>query len=33
MAAHTRVLLDSFYAPFNEELAKLLNNDAFKWAK
>jgi hypothetical protein len=24
-------LLQEFYAPFNEKLAKMLNNDGFKW--
>jgi len=33
MAARTRALLDSFYAPFNKELATLFKQDSFRWAK
>lgn len=27
----TRVILDNFYRPFNEEIAQLLDDDRFLW--
>ena len=31
LLAETETILRSFYAPYNELLAKLLSDDAFKW--
>jgi hypothetical protein len=30
-AGRTRELVDAFYAPFNQHLARLLADDAFLW--